>query len=228
MTDVPKLPMETLSTSYGFEPREFKPLIKRCFDFAGSLVLIAFLAPLLIVLGAIVFMQVGPNVVFRHEREGKDGRKFDCLKFRTMFMDADDRLEQILATDEEAAAEWAATRKLKNDTRIIPVVGQFLRKSSLDELPQLFNVLAGEMSLVGPRPVVEEEIAYYGDAASYYYSVRPGMTGPWQVGERNDCDYSTRVQQDVDYVKNWTLTGDVKIIAKTAIMVMKLKSPGAY
>jgi len=228
MTDVPKLPMDTLSTTYGFEPREFKPLVKRLIDLVGSAVLLAFLSPLLLLIAAIVFTQVGPRAVFAHEREGKDGRKFYCLKFRTMFLDADERLEQILATDPEAAAEWEATRKLKNDTRIIPVIGSFLRKSSLDELPQLVNVLIGDMSLVGPRPVIEDEIAYYGDAAGYYYSVRPGMTGPWQVGARNDCDYDTRVAQDVDYVKNWSIIGDLKIIVKTAIMVLKMKSPGAY
>ncbi len=157
MTDVPKLPMETLST-YGFEPREFKPLAKRVFDLVGSAVLITFFAPLMLVVAAIVFTQVGPQVIFAHEREGRDGKKFRCLKFRTMFLDADERLEKILATDPEAAAEWAANRKLKNDTRILPVVGSFLRKSSLDELPQLFNVFTGEMSLVGPRPVVEDEM----------------------------------------------------------------------
>ncbi len=227
MTDVPKLPMESLST-YGFEPREFRPLAKRVFDLVGSATLIVFFAPLMLIVAAIVASQVGPQVIFAHEREGRDGKKFKCLKFRTMYLDADERLKQILATDPAAAEEWLATRKLKNDTRILPIIGSFLRKSSLDELPQLFNVFLGEMSLVGPRPVVEEEMAYYGDVAPLYYSVRPGMTGPWQVGERNDCDYETRVAQDADYVKNWTMTGDIVIILKTALMVARVRSKGAY
>lgn len=227
MTDVPKLPMETLST-YGFEPREFRPMVKRIFDLVGSAALIVFFSPLLLIVSLIVATKVGPKVIFAHEREGRDGKKFKCLKFRTMYLDADKRLEKILATDPEAAAEWEATRKLKNDTRILPGVGNFLRKSSLDELPQLLNVFLGEMSLVGPRPVVEEEIAYYGDAAPLYYSVRPGMTGPWQVGERSDSDYETRVSQDADYVQNWSLTGDIVIILKTALMVATVKSKGAY
>ena len=227
MTDVPKLPMETLST-FGFEPRELRPLIKRLFDMFGSAVLIVLFSPLMLIVAAIVFTQVGPQVIFAHQREGRDGKKFRCLKFRTMYLDADERLAQILATDPAAAAEWAATRKLKNDARILPVVGSFLRKSSLDELPQLFNVFVGEMSLVGPRPVVEEEMSYYGDVAQLYYSVRPGLTGPWQVGERNDCDYETRVAQDADYIQNWSITGDIVIIIKTALMVASVRSKGAY
>ncbi len=228
MTDVPKLPMEALST-YGFEPRELKPLLKRIFDLVGSAALIVFFSPLLLIVSLIVASKVGPRVIFAHEREGRDGKKFKCLKFRTMYLDADERLQQILATDPEAAAEWEKSRKLKNDTRILPVVGSFLRKSSLDELPQLFNVFLGEMSLVGPRPVVEDEITdYYGDVAPLYYSVRPGMTGPWQVGERSDSDYETRVAQDAHYVQNWTLIGDLVIIIKTALMVATVKSKGAY
>lgn len=227
MTDVPKLPLETLS-NLGFEPREAKPLMKRLFDIVGSLLLIAFLLPLIVLISAIVFSQIGAKVFFAHEREGKDGRKFKCLKFRTMYLDADARLADILANDPEAAAEWAATRKIRNDPRIIPVIGEFLRKSSLDELPQLLNVLIGDMSLVGPRPVVEEEIAYYGDAAPLYYSMRPGLTGPWQVGSRSMTDYETRVAQDAHYVRNWTLSGDFMIIVKTATMVSTLRSEGAY
>lgn len=227
MTDIPKRSLDS-SSDITFEPREFKPLAKRIFDVIGSAVLIVFFLPLLLLISIVVFSKVGPKVIFAHEREGKDGRKFKCLKFRTMYLDADVRLERILATNPDAAAEWDATRKLKNDARILPLVGNFLRKSSLDELPQLFNVLIGDMSLVGPRPVVEAEMVYYGDAAALYYAMRPGLTGPWQVGSRSNADYATRVAQDVDYVRNWTLLGDVIIVVKTAIMVAKLKSDSAY
>lgn len=227
MTDIPKLSLES-SSNNRFEPREFKPLVKRVFDFVGSAALLTFLFPLLIIIAAIVFSKVGPNVIFAHEREGKDGRKFKCLKFRTMYLDADARLQRILETDPKAAAEWNATRKLKNDARILPLIGNFLRKSSLDELPQLFNVLIGDMSLVGPRPVVEEEMVYYGEAAPLYYAMRPGLTGPWQIGSRSNSDYATRVAQDVDYVRNWTLMGDLKIVVQTAVMVAKLRSDSAY
>ena len=227
MTDIPKVPLNSL-TSYDIEPREFRPMVKRALDIFGSAVLIIFLLPALLLISAVVFAHVGPRFIFAHVREGKDGRKFKCLKFRTMYLDADERLAKILATDPAARAEWDATRKLKNDTRILPVVGEFLRKSSLDELPQLFNVFIGDMSLVGPRPVVEEEIAYYGDAAALYYAMRPGLTGPWQVGSRSNTDYETRVAQDIHYVRNWTLLGDFWIVLKTTVMVAKLRSDSAY
>lgn len=227
MTDIPKGPLESVS-SYHLEPRELRPLVKRFLDIFGSALLIVFVLPVFLVISAIVFSKVGPRIIFAHEREGKDGRKFKCLKFRTMYLDADARLAEILETDPAARAEWDATRKLKNDTRILPVIGHFLRKSSLDELPQLFNVLIGDMSLVGPRPVVEEEIAFYGDDAALYYAMRPGLTGPWQVGSRSNTDYQTRVALDIHYVRNWTLLGDFMIVVKTTIMVAKLRSDSAY
>ena len=227
MSDFPKEPAGAIQ-AHGFEVHEFKPMLKRAFDIVGSLVLIAFLLPLFVIIAALVYTQVGPRVIFAHQREGKDGIKFGCLKFRTMFLDADKRLDHILETNPEAAAEWYASRKLKDDPRILPGIGNFLRRSSIDELPQLFNVLLGHMSLVGPRPVIEDEIAYYGDAAQLYYSVRPGMTGPWQIGGRSCLNYETRVAKDAEYVKTWSLKGDVVILVKTAIMVAKLKSDDAY
>ncbi len=229
MTDIPKLSMDARPQEIDFDFQTAKAMTKRLFDIVGSAVLIVAFMPLMIIVGSLVAARVGPRVIFAHEREGRDGKKFLCLKFRTMHLDADRRLSEILATDPAAAAEWQEKRKLKNDPRILPGVGNFLRKSSLDELPQLFNVLVGEMSLVGPRPVVEQEIAeHYGDKAALYYSMRPGMTGPWQCGDRSNGSYVERVRQDAEYVTSWTIVGDIAIIAKTAVKVLNVRSSGAY
>jgi UDP-galactose-lipid carrier transferase len=128
--------------------------------------------------------------------------------------ESDRVLEKLLFNDPVAAAEWAATQKLRNDPRITSV-GRFLRLSSLDELPQLFNVLRGEMSLVGPRPIVQAEVARYGDEIEYYYETKPGLTGLWQVSGRSDTSYERRVRLDVWYVRNWTLWHDIAILLKT-------------
>jgi lipopolysaccharide/colanic/teichoic acid biosynthesis glycosyltransferase len=128
-------------------------------------------------------------------------------------------LADLLAKDPEAAAEWAATQKLRNDPRITPI-GRFLRNTSLDELPQLLNVLHGEMSLVGPRPVVQSELSFYGENADYYMQARPGMTGLWQVSGRSDTTYEQRVRLDVWYVRNWTLWHDLAILLKTIPVVL--------
>jgi lipopolysaccharide/colanic/teichoic acid biosynthesis glycosyltransferase len=229
MTDYPKLSLDAGSHVINIDRSDVKAIAKRLFDIVGSLTLIIFFLPLMVLVGALVASRVGSKFVFAHEREGRDRKKFACLKFRTMFLDADERLEKIIATDPEAAAEWKASRKLREDPRILPGVGEFLRKSSLDELPQLFNVLIGEMSLVGPRPVVQEEIEeHYGDTAPLYYSVRPGLTGIWQSSGRSDATYEERVSQDADYVQNWTLIGDVMIILKTAVKVANFRKSGAY
>lgn len=229
MTDMPKLSMDTRPQGIDFDFRFVKATVKRLFDIVGSVVLIVVFLPLMVMVSALVATCVGPRVIFAHQREGRDGKKFLCLKFRTMYLDADQRLDHILASDEDAAAEWQKSRKLKNDPRILPKVGSFLRKSSLDELPQLFNVLIGDMSLVGPRPVVEQEITeHYGATADLYYSMRPGMTGPWQCSSRSDGDYVDRVKQDAEYVSNWTLAGDVSIILRTAAKVLNYRSSGAY
>jgi undecaprenyl-phosphate galactose phosphotransferase len=140
------------------------------------------------------------------------------MKFRTMVPNAQELLRDLLDSDPKARAEWEATRKLKNDPRITKL-GAFLRKSSLDELPQLFNVLRGDMSLVGPRPVVMDELPYYGEAEQYYFEVRPGITGLWQISGRNDVDYERRVALDIWYVRNWTLWYDIVILFKTLTVV---------
>ena len=145
---------------------------------------------------------------------------FQCLKFRSMVIDADRVLQHLLETNQQAASEWAATQKLRDDPRIT-WVGNLLRKSSLDELPQLLNVLRLEMSLVGPRPIVASEIEKYGENIAFYYDTRPGLTGLWQVSGRSETSYERRVQLDTWYVRNWSIRHDLVILAKTVPAVLK-------
>jgi Undecaprenyl-phosphate galactose phosphotransferase WbaP len=191
----------------------FNRLLKTAFDQITAAVLVVLFAPLLAGLALVVRSDGGP-VFFRQPRVGAGGREFSCLKFRSMVTDADGRLQHLLRSDPCAAAEWAADRKLANDPRITKV-GRFLRQSSLDELPQLFNVLSGQMSLVGPRPIVAAEVPRYGRNIEYYYETKPGLTGLWQVSGRSDISYARRVRLDVWYVRNWTLLHDVAILCKT-------------
>lgn len=189
-------------------------LSKRLFDIVLSSAALAVAAVPMLLIAAIVRMDGGP-AIFGHERVGTNGRKFRCLKFRSMAVDADRRLEELLRADSDARREWEETRKLKNDPRVTRF-GRFKRRTALDELPQLINVLKGDMSLVGPRPVTEPELAqYYGDATSLYLSVRPGVTGLWQVSGRNDLSYEQRVGLDAWYVRNWSPWHDTAIILKT-------------
>ncbi|QSX32679.1 undecaprenyl-phosphate galactose phosphotransferase WbaP [Shewanella avicenniae] len=198
--------------------------LKRTFDIVVSSLLILVLSPFL---GFIAWKasRDGGSPIYGHERVGQHGRKFKCLKFRSMVSNSKEVLEQLLANDPQARAEWFKDFKLKNDPRITPI-GHFLRKTSLDELPQLWNVLKGEMSLVGPRPVVDVELERYGDDAEYYRMAKPGMSGLWQVSGRNDVDYATRVYLDGWYVKNWSLWYDIAILFKTVGVV--LHRDGAY
>ena len=187
---------------------------KRTIDILLAISAIILLAPLLIIcFVAVVLTSPGP-ALFRHQRVGFNGKPFGCLKFRTMVTDAPERLRQLLDSDAAAAAEWAATCKLRYDPRTT-VIGNLLRKSSLDELPQLFNVLKGEMSIVGPRPVTEEELVRYSSAVSEYKACRPGITGLWQVSGRSTTTYSRRVACDTFYAQNWSMTLDVKILVRT-------------
>jgi Undecaprenyl-phosphate galactose phosphotransferase WbaP len=193
--------------------RPFSRLMKTVFDLTTAGLLVVLFAPLLCGLAVLVRADGGP-ALYRHRRIGAGGRIFDCFKFRSMVPDAENVLQQLLASDLDTAAEWAATQKLRHDPRITPI-GRFLRRSSLDELPQLFNVLRGEMSLVGPRPIVTSEIDRYADEIEYYYAAKPGLTGLWQVSGRNDTSYARRVRLDVWYVRNWTLWHDIAILFKT-------------
>lgn len=200
-------------------------IVKRTIDLVvASCALIPFL-PLFGLVAATIFFIEGAPVFYWHPRVGYARRPFLCLKFRTMVTNGDDILKQHLQSSTLAAKEWAETRKLKSDPRVTPV-GGVLRKLSLDELPQLINVLRGDMSIVGPRPIVADEVAKYGADARYYFMARPGLTGPWQVGGRNDEAYEDRVALDRAYVENWSLWKDIGIIMKTVPAV--LNSKGSY
>ncbi|PWW11548.1 undecaprenyl-phosphate galactose phosphotransferase [Mangrovibacter plantisponsor] len=198
--------------------------MKRTFDIVCSLLIICLASPLLAYLWFAVKRDGGP-AIYGHMRVGRHGRLFPCYKFRSMVMNSQEVLENLLANDPEAKAEWDRDFKLKNDPRITKV-GHFIRKTSLDELPQLFNVLKGEMSLVGPRPIISEELERYDQDVDYYLMAKPGMTGLWQVSGRNDVDYDTRVYFDSWYVKNWSLWNDIAILFKTVKVV--LHRDGAY
>ena len=192
---------------------------------AITLLALLFLLPLMLAVALAIWVQDRGPVLFAHRRVGLGGRSFYCLKFRSMALDAEARLQSLLANDPVAAAEWAADHKLRNDPRVTPL-GAFLRKTSLDELPQLFNVLKGEMSLVGPRPIVDAEIVRYGRRFNDYCKVKPGITGLWQVSGRNDVSYRTRVAMDAVYAKHKCGRLDVWILAATIPVVLARK--GSY
>ncbi|WP_237216611.1 sugar transferase [Falsiroseomonas oryziterrae] len=202
-----------------------RPAAKRALDILGAGALLLLALPAFLIIAALVRMD-GGRVFYAHERIGRGGRAFGCLKFRSMVADADKRLAALLERDPAARAEWDSTRKLKNDPRVT-WVGRFLRASSLDELPQLINVLRGDMSLVGPRPVQASELAaYYGPAAQHYMTVRPGITGPWQISGRSDTSYAQRVALDVAYVTRPSLLNDIRILLRTPMAVLARR--GAY
>ena len=192
---------------------------KRTFDIAVSLIALIFLAPLIAVFAIMVRLQDGGPAFFSQTRYGLHGRTFKCYKLRSMAVDAAERLERILETDPELRREWQTAQKLQNDPRITPL-GNFLRKSSIDELPQLWNVLRGDMSIVGPRPIVKNEIQKYGDSYRYYTAVRPGLTGLWQVEGRADTTYDERVDMDVKYVRTRSFLNDVWIVLRTIPAVL--------
>jgi exopolysaccharide biosynthesis polyprenyl glycosylphosphotransferase len=195
---------------------------KRTFDFVGSLLLILLLSPLLLVAAAQVWLHDRGPILFRHQRIGRGGETFDCLKFRTMVIDAEARMAEVL---KERGADQCVFVKIKDDPRITPP-GRWLRRFSLDELPQLFNVLRGDMSLVGPRPQVEDEVALYDDTMARRLHVRPGMTGLWQVSGRSDLSLEEAIRLDLYYVDNWSMVQDLTILARTFRAVVG--SHGAY
>ncbi|WP_265519664.1 sugar transferase [Nitratireductor luteus] len=200
-------------------------VFKRGFDIAAALVAILLLSPLLIMLALLIRLSDGGCVFYAHPRIGRHGSTFKCIKFRTMVENGSTVLAAHLSQNPAALAEWNATRKLQRDPRVTRV-GMVLRKLSLDELPQLFNVLRGEMSFVGPRPVVHEELDLYGAAVIYYLQARPGITGLWQISGRNDVSYARRVDFDRYYVENWSFVSDLLIIIKTLPAV--ISSRGSY
>jgi exopolysaccharide production protein ExoY len=200
-------------------------LCKRGFDVVVAAIGLVALSPLLLMLALLVKLSDGGRIFYGHRRVGRDGNSFLCLKFRTMAENGDELLAAYLERNPQLRQEWLATRKLQNDPRITPV-GSVLRKLSLDELPQLINILRGEMSFVGPRPVVEDELELYGAAVECYLKSRPGLTGLWQISGRNDVSYSARVAFDRHYVENWSFAFDLVIIVKTFPAV--LSSRGSY
>jgi exopolysaccharide production protein ExoY len=193
---------------------------KRAFDIVGALVILVLAAPIMITVAALIRMALGGPAIFAQRRVGFDGREFVCYKFRTMGTDAAEVLRRHLASDPAAAQEWQSTRKLRQDPRV-GCLGNILRKSSLDELPQLFNVLRGDMSLVGPRPVVPEEIARYGRHANACLRARPGLTGIWQTSGRNRISYTGRVARDLYYARNWSIWLDLLVLMRTIPAVIR-------
>ena len=202
------------------------PATKRALDVIGAMVLAVVFSPLMLAIVTVALIRREPgSIIYKHRRIGRDGQAFECLKFRTMVLNADQVLRELLERDPAIKAEWVRDRKLRRDPRVTPL-GRFLRRTSLDELPQLWNVMRGEMSLVGPRPVVREELLRYGRNVRAYLSAKPGITGLWQVKGRNDTDYRRRVVLDTYYVRNQNLLLDLYILFKTTRVV--LGGSGAY
>jgi len=197
---------------------------KRVFDVLASAAGLILLAPVFLTVALLIKLTDGGTVFFGHKRVGRQGRPFKCWKFRTMVANANEVLVQHLAANPEAETEWLETQKLTHDPRITGI-GKFLRKTSLDEFPQLWNVLRGEMSLIGPRPIVRSELDRYGKDRRYYLLVRPGISGLWQVSGRSNTTYERRIELDRMYLENWSYAQDVKILLKTPLAV--LKSDGA-
>ena len=188
---------------------------KRVFDIGFSLTVLFFMAPLMGLIALIVKISSKGDIVYAHERLGRGGKPFKCYKFRTMYQDAETRLKDILASNPELNKEWDLNHKLKNDPRVTPV-GRLLRKTSLDEFPQFWNVLKGDLSVVGPRPVVRYEIIHhYGPHAAKILSIRPGLTGLWQVSGRSDTSYAYRIKLDEQYIASQSFLLDLKLILKT-------------
>jgi undecaprenyl-phosphate galactose phosphotransferase len=204
----------------------YRRVFQEAFNYILALLLLPFILPLIGIFAVLIKLESPGAVFFTHYRMGRNGKIIPTYKFRSMFNDAEERLNRLLQKEPLLKEEWEKNFKLKNDPRITKI-GAFLRKTSLDELPQIFNVLRGEMNFVGPRPVTQEEIdLYYKEDAEYYYMVKPGITGLWQVGGRSNTGYEHRVEIDKWYVLNWSLWLDIVILLKTAKVV--LKQEGAY
>lgn len=235
--DMGSLPLATLETDPLIDGRIvsisfrnnlalwYNRAIKRTFDLVCTLVGLIFFSWFLLGIALWIRLDSPGPIIFKHRRIGRDGKEFNCYKFRSMCVDADVKLKELLERDPEARKEWETEFKLKNDPRITKS-GAFLRKTSLDELPQLFNVLKGEMSLVGPRPIIRDEVKKYGAFIKDFYMVRPGITGMWQTSGRSDTTYDERVQMDTWYVRNWNVWFDIVLIWRTIAVVLKHK--GAY
>jgi lipopolysaccharide/colanic/teichoic acid biosynthesis glycosyltransferase len=202
-------------------------MVKRSGDLVFSLAVLSLGAPLFLLLGLMVKLTSRGPVFYVQQRVGRDYRSFGCIKFRTMRRDADHVLGLLLAQSPDLAEEFRNDYKLRNDPRITPL-GKFLRRSSLDELPQFLNILKGEMSVVGPRPIVRDELERYGKFMEEVLAVRPGLTGLWQVSGRNNLTYSTRVKLDLRYARYRDFWLDIRIILRTIAVILDPKDRGAY
>ncbi|HVX37314.1 MAG TPA: sugar transferase [Hyphomicrobium sp.] len=193
---------------------------KRALDILIATTALILLSPLLLMISLLIFFTLKRPIIFSHVRIGHGGRLFRCYKFRTMVANADEVLKRHLESDESAREEWQATHKLAHDPRVT-FFGRLLRVSSLDELPQLINIIRGDMSCVGPRPIVPDELKKYGESAEAYLNARPGLTGAWQVSGRSTLKYDDRVALDREYVENWSFWKDVGILFKTIPAVLR-------
>ncbi len=202
-------------------------ITKRYFEIIFSIFIILFSIPLVLVLALLIKLNSRGPIFFKQIRIGKDKKLFECIKFRTMSKEADDILNNLLLKDKKLRKEFKKTQKLKNDPRITPI-GKFLRKTSLDELPQFLNVLKGEMSLIGPRPIVEEEKIRYGKNLNKVLSIKPGITGLWQVSGRNKLSYKRRIKLDLIYVNQRNISMDFNILIRTIGVILFPFDRGAY
>ena len=200
-------------------------LFKRIFDITATVIGGILILPVIAIVAILIYLDSPGPIVFGHKRVGQGGKEFPCYKFRSMVPNAQEALEIYLKENPEAREEWERDFKLKDDPRVTKI-GKFLRKTSLDELPQLWNVLIGDMSLVGPRPIVRAEVEKYGEYINDFYLVPPGITGVWQVSGRSDTTYEERVLMDSWYVHNWSVWIDIVYLVKTVFAV--IKSKGAY
>ena len=200
---------------------------KRGFDIAFSVIAIVFSFPILLIIALLIKASSRGSIIFNHERIGKDEKKFYCKKFRTMHPEAESILMKILKENPEIKDEYSRNFKLKNDPRIT-LIGKFLRRTSLDELPQLINVLKGDMSIIGPRPIVKEEVKKYGEFMDEVFSVKPGITGLWQISGRNKLTYEERVFLDITYVRSRNFIMELRILLRTIVVILFPYDRGAY
>ena len=205
----------------------FYRLLKKFFDLLFSLSFLIFSLPLSLIISLLIKLSSRGPIFFLQERIGKNNIPFKCIKFRTMYPEAKDIMENILMKDKNLKKEFEETHKLKNDPRITSI-GKLLRKTSLDELPQFINVLKGEMSIVGPRPIVKDEKKKYGENLKKVLTIKPGITGLWQVSGRNNLTYKKRVMLDLNYVRNYNLLMDIRILIRTFGVILFPLDRGAY
>lgn len=210
---------ESRARQWSLEGHRLKSALYRGANQFVAAMLLLLLSPVLLMISWRIWRVDGAPILFAHYRVGRNGRLFKCLKFRSMRVDADQILDRLLRSDAQARAEWERDRKLTRDPRITGI-GELLRKTSLDELPQLLNVLKGEMVLVGPRPITRDELVRYGATRWHYLAVDPGMTGLWQVSGRNDTTYDERVEFDRQYVEHRSPWMDLSILCRTAVVVV--------